>query len=239
MNVTVAILAGGLGTRISSVLGDTPKVLGPVAGRPFLDWMLDRLEKKGVAHVVMLLGHLSDAVIAHLNANPRKKMLIEWVVEPEPMGTLGALRNARESLNLGDVMLINGDTFIDADLKDLVAFHEENAYPVTMLCVSVEDGSRFGQVQLSEDGTVRRFYEKGMGKPGPALVNAGINIFSPEAMARIFGSQGSSLERDFLEALPQGTIMAKSVDAAFVDIGTPESYEAAASIMGLRPDQKS
>ncbi|MCR9256834.1 MAG: nucleotidyltransferase family protein [Alphaproteobacteria bacterium] len=233
MDATVAILAGGLGTRISGVLGDTPKVLGPVAGRPFLEWLLDRLESQGAHHVIMLLGHLADKVESHLAEHPRPNMIIETVIEPEPLGTLGALRHAGGDLRLGDIILINGDTFVDVDIKALVRRHKEAGKPVTMLCVKVEDTARYGRVDLTEDGMVRRFFEKDPDTHGPGVVNAGVNVFSPRAIDLIQKSHGASLEQDFLEALPQNTIAAHVVDAAFVDIGTPESYAEAARIMGI------
>jgi len=123
MDATVAVLAGGLGTRISGVLGDTPKVLGPVGGRPFLDWLLDKLQTQGVQHVILLLGHLAQKVQDHLAENPRTKMFVETIIEPSPLGTLGAIRYGAASMNMVDVIVLNGDTFIDADLKPLLARH--------------------------------------------------------------------------------------------------------------------
>jgi len=233
MDATVAILAGGLGTRISGVLGDTPKVLAPIGGRPFLAWMLDGLQNQGCRHVILLLGHLAEKVDAYLDANPREGLLVERVYEPRPMGTLGALRNAGAHLMLGDLIVMNGDTYVQADLKELLRHHREVGTPITMLCVHVADGSRYGRVDLTGDGLVRRFFEKDPNRHGPGLVNAGVTVFSTRAVAMLLKAPGQSLERDFLETLPQGSMAAHVVDAPFIDIGTPESLAEAAKVMGV------
>src|SRR4051794_32472077 len=102
----VAVLAGGLGTRLRGAIGALPKVLAPVAGRPFLDILLDQIAHQGFGRVVLLLGYRADAVEAHLAAAPRSDLRIETVVEPEPRGTAGALRLALSRLTSDPVVVM-------------------------------------------------------------------------------------------------------------------------------------
>jgi NDP-sugar pyrophosphorylase family protein len=118
--IDVLILAGGLGTRIRSVLGDTPKVLAPINGRPFLDYLLDRLAAEAAGRVILSLGYRAEAVAAHL-ATFDPPLAVEQLVEPAPLGTGGALRFAMPSLRSDPVMVMNGDTWIEADFGAMLA----------------------------------------------------------------------------------------------------------------------
>lgn len=227
----VAVLAGGLGTRIAAVLGDTPKLLAPIAGRPFLDHMLDWLDGSGAGRVVLCLGHLADKVTTHIAGHPRGRPAVDWVIEPGPLGTAGALRFARAKLGSEPALAINGDSYVGADLAAFVAFHRAHGAEVSMLCVAVPDAGRYGRVELDDQGRVRRFVEKAPGDDRPGTINAGIYAFSQAFLDRIAAASGPSLERDILQTLPAGTIHAMVADVPFIDIGTPESLAAAAAVL--------
>lgn len=229
--VDVAVLAGGLGTRIRAVLGDVPKVLAPVGGRPFLDHLLDWLRGQGARRVVLCLGHLADRVVAHLEANPPEGIEVVTAVEPEPLGTAGALRLARPLLRSDPVLAMNGDTFLEADLPAFVAGHVGEGADVSLLCVEVPSVARYGGVELDGRGRVARFVEKDPAAERPGLVSGGIYLFSAAALDRLAAGAGPSLERDFLEALAPGTIRAEVARGRFVDIGTPPSLRAAERII--------
>lgn len=226
-DLDVAVLAGGLGTRLAGALPGLPKILAPVAGRPFIEHLLDWLAREGARRVVFLLGYRADAVQAHLAAHPRAGLAFDTIVEPAPLGTGGALANARERLRTDPVLVVNGDTFVDAGLAPLRAARAE----VAMLCVRVADAGRYGRIETS-DGRVTRFAEKDPDFRGEAAINAGVYLLSARVLAAIPRGRPVSLERDVFETLPQGAIAA-CVDAAarFVDIGTPESWRGAGAVV--------
>ena len=233
--IDVAVLAGGLGTRIRSVLGDVPKVLAPIGGRPFLDHLLDWLGGFGARRVVLCLGHRAEPVLDHIAARAARDaaagLTVIGLVEPEPMGTAGAIRFARPHLLSDPVFVMNGDTFLDADLPGFVARHRAANAAVSMLCAAVPSIARFGSVELDGRGFVARFVEKDPGNDRPGLINGGVYLFSPDALDALEARPGPSLERDVLQALPPETIRAEVTRGRFIDIGTPESLAAAVHIL--------
>jgi NDP-sugar pyrophosphorylase family protein len=233
-SIDVAVLAGGLGTRIRGVLGDTPKVMAPIAlqgtSRPFLDIMLDWLARQGTRRVLLCLGHLADRVREHIARHPRSDLTVDSVVEPQPLGTAGAIRFARDRLASDPIMVINGDTFVDADLAAMLAEHRARHAAATMLCVRVPDAGRYGRVEIAADGTIARFVEKDPAA-GPGTINAGIYLLGRALVDRLAQGDASSIERDVLEKLPPHTIRAVVTSGRFIDIGTPESLGAAPVVL--------
>ena len=234
-DVDALILAGGLGSRLAGVLGDIPKVLAPVEGRPFLEYQLEYLAGEGVRKVVLSLGHGAEMVLAHL-ARTKLPLRVETVVEPRPLGTAGAIAFARSSLGSDPVALLNGDTWIDLDLAVMLAEHRASQGALaTIACVPVDDTRRYGAVELRADGRVARFVEKGESSSARGLVNGGLYLLSSRLLDSIAAGSSSSLERDVLPHLPAGTLRAFVVRAAnFLDIGTPESYARAARHLAAR-----
>lgn len=232
--VDVVVLAGGLGTRIRSVLGDTPKVLAPVAGRAFLGHTLDWLAGAGARRVVLCLGHRAERVQAWLAAEARTDLEIVTVVEPAPLGTAGALRLARPTLRSDPVLVMNGDTFVDADLPGFLEHHRASGAEASLLCVEVPDAERFGRVEIGSDGSIRRFAEKTPGDRSPGLINAGLYLFGAGWLDGLAAGSAVSLERDALTAASPGTLKGMACRAAFIDIGTPQSLDEAASVLPPR-----
>ena len=226
--IDVVVLAGGLGTRIRGVLGDTPKVLAPINGRPFLDHLLDHLAGLGA---VLCLGVGAAMVRDHLALRP-PPLPVVVVVEPEPLGTAGALRLALPGLAGDPVMVMNGDTWLETDFAAFLAEHGRAGRPVSLLGVAVDDISRYGQVDLAADGTVTRFVEKAPDARGAGLINGGVLLLSRPALDQLAAGSGPSLERDFLGRLPPGWIHGwRAEGAAFIDIGTPASLAEAGGVL--------
>ena len=229
--IDVVVLAGGLGTRIRGILGDTPKVLAPINGRPFLDHLLDHLAGLNAGRAILCLGIGADQVTAHLKQNP-PPLPVVTVVEPAPLGTGGALRFALASLSGDPVMVMNGDTWLETDFAAFLAEHRRAGRPVTLLCVAVNDVSRYGQVELDDQGVVTRFAEKTPDHTAPGWINGGALLLSRQALERLAEDQGPSLERDFLGQLPRGWIHGwRAEGAAFIDIGTPTSLAEAGGVL--------
>ena len=224
--IDVAVLAGGLGTRVSHVLGATPKLLAPVQGRPYIEHFLDWIGGFGAQRVVLCLGHLADVVVQYLHDHP-PALRVDVVVEPEPMGTAGALRHARSALRSDPVLVCTGDTFVDADVDALVQRHRADPAIATLLCGEVSDTSRFGRIQLDDRGRVASFAEKG--SSGPGLINCGLYLMSAELLDQIAAGQARSLERDVLAQCAPGSLGCHAGRFDFLDIGTPESLVSAAT----------
>lgn len=229
--ITVAILAGGLGTRLSPVLPDAPKVLAPVAGRVFLDFLLESLIGQGARRVVLCLGSRAQAVLDYLARNAFPALEIKAVVEPRPLGTAGAIGHAFRELMSDPVMVMNGDTLVDADLKVFLAAHLQAGAPASVLCARVSDPRRYGRVEIDSAGRVVRFDEKSEAPAAPAWVNAGVYLFDRPLLEEIAKTGAGSLERDVLAPLPAGSIHAHRADAGFLDIGTPESLREASELL--------
>lgn len=231
-SVDVAILAGGLGTRIRDALGDTPKVLAPIGGRPFLDHLLDRLASAGARRVILCLGHLAEQVIAHVEKRPASALGVEWEVEDAPLGTAGAVRLSAHRLSSDPVMVMNGDTWLDLDYADFVETYRCSGAEVAVACANVEDTSRYGRVEIDADDHILRFEEK-CEPPGPSgIVNGGVYLISRRALQTIAGGQGASLEHDYLPNFGYADIVAHQAKGVFLDIGTPQSLERAGTVMG-------
>lgn len=227
--VDVVVLAGGLGSRIRPVLHDTPKVLAPIAGRPFLVHLLDRLEAAGAGRVILSLGVLADPVIACLEQEtPRRRLRLTHRVEPRPLGTAGALGFVLDDIKSDAVMVMNGDTFIDADLAAFADVYRRSGADAAVLCVEMADTARFGRVEIGADNRIRRFVEK---TPGAGIINAGVYMMSAAFITAFAAANAVSLERDVLESAPPGTLCAHVVQGRFVDIGTPESLATAESVV--------
>lgn len=227
----VAILAGGLGTRISGVLGDTPKILAPVGGRPFLDHLFDWLSSFGASRIVLCLGHLADKVTAHVSETPRDDLRIEWTIESAPLGTGGALRQASSLLDSDPVLVMNGDTWIDLDLCEFLAGFRQASADIGLACAPAASAARFDRVTLRADGYVQDFSGSSRGTDEPGLVNGGFYLFSQAALAALRAGTARSLEHDVLHRQPAGTVLAFETREDFIDIGTPESLAKAGAFM--------
>jgi NDP-sugar pyrophosphorylase family protein len=232
----VLVIAGGLGTRIQSTLGDMPKLLAPIGGRPYLAYLLDWLRRFGAKRIVLGLGHRAQAVIDFLERNRSSydHLTVETVIEPEPLGTAGAIRFARANLRSDPALVINGDSFADADLCAFVAQHRRVRAKATLLCAEVDDAGRYGRVELDGKGRILRFIEKDPDFHGRSAVSAGVYLLSAALLDEIAGGRAVSLERDVFGRSASGSLNAFAGRFAFIDIGTPESLKLAERVFGAK-----
>lgn len=218
------ILAGGLGTRLSSRLTDRPKAMAPVSGKPFLAYLLDKLLESGCHRVLLSVGHLRQ-VISDDFGESYCGMALHYVVEETPSGTGGAIRQALSHAAEDSLLVLNGDTYLDADYAEIFLCHRISARPMTMAVVQVENTERYGGV-LIDEGRVAGFVEKG--RAGAGWINAGAYILHrdfpwPEALGQRF-----SFEADVLMAyLDQLRPAAFVCQGYFLDIGIPEDLDRA------------
>jgi D-glycero-alpha-D-manno-heptose 1-phosphate guanylyltransferase len=224
-NVTVLILAGGLGTRLQSSLPNRPKVLAPVVGRPFLSYLMDQLISSGFGHVILCTGYRGEQVKQAFGDN-YKGLDIQYSNEPEPLGTGGALRYGLPLIATDWALVTNGDSYVDFNLKDFLTWHFENDLHVSIVLAYVADTDRYGRVEVKEDGRIVKFDEKGASH-GPGWVNAGVYILNRSILETIPSGQPFSLEREFFPFLINRDLYGFRSKAAFIDIGTAESYASA------------
>ncbi|MBF0481609.1 MAG: NTP transferase domain-containing protein [Desulfovibrionaceae bacterium] len=222
-----AILAGGLGTRLSAALPGVPKVLAEVGGRPFLAGLLDQLAAAGLKRVVLLTGHMADAVEQAMGRAHNGLELL-YSREETALGTAGAIRLALPHFTGQAALVLNGDSRLGIDLGDFIDWFVQAApvSPVAAIAaVSVDDASRYGRLRLGEDGAVLGFDEKSA--HGPGVVNAGVYLLSRAVIESIPAGRPVSLEREIFAALAGKGLTAYPCRADFIDIGTPEAYNRA------------
>ena len=218
----VAILCGGLGTRLRSAVADRPKALAEVAGRPFLAWLLDLLDTHGFSRVVLCTGYRAVQIETEFGASHRG-LHLRYSPEPEMLGTGGALRHALPLLETETVLVVNGDSYCHADLGRFWRDHADSRAAASMLLSHVDDTSRYGSVRLSEHGRVAAFQEKAA-STGPGWINAGIYLANRALLQAIPPRTACSLEREVFPSWIKLGLRGVMSDGAFVDIGTPESY---------------
>jgi D-glycero-alpha-D-manno-heptose 1-phosphate guanylyltransferase len=215
------VLAGGLGTRLRSVVADLPKPMAPVAGRPFLAWILDRLARGGFERVVLAVGYRFEAIEQHFGAAYRG-MALHYSVEDRPLGTGGALRLAADHVGHWPVFVLNGDTFLDLDYRAMLDSHLQGHEQMSMAVCKVADAGRYGALDL-QGGHVRGFSEKGI--VGPGFINAGTYLLSEAVLDRLPRGEPFSFEKQLL--VPEVSAMrpaAFATDGLFIDIGVPEDF---------------
>ncbi|MFM9025704.1 MAG: nucleotidyltransferase family protein [Planctomycetaceae bacterium] len=223
--VTAVVLAGGLGTRLRPVVGDRPKPVADVGGRPFLERIVDQLEAVGIRRIVLCTGHGAEQVEAALagRSGPAEILCSR---EDRPLGTGGALRLALPVAGRGTLLVLNGDSFTDADLDGFLADYRHGGRMPTLLLVEVADARRYGRVECGPEGKVRAFVEKGAGC-GAGWINAGLYLVESERLAAIPTGRPVSLEREVFPTWVATGLRGHRSAGRFIDIGTPESYAAA------------
>ncbi len=175
------VLAGGFGTRLSHVVSDLPKPMAPVAGRPFLEYLLDDLLRQGIRHVVLSTGHLHEKIESHFGTHYRS-LALSYAYEAVPLGTGGGILNALRHCHEETVAVLNGDTLFRIDLARLAAFHGERHALLSLALRQVDDTARYGRVQITAVGRIEAFLEKAATQ-GPGLINGGIYLLSQQLFA--------------------------------------------------------
>jgi D-glycero-alpha-D-manno-heptose 1-phosphate guanylyltransferase len=216
------VLAGGFGTRLQSVVSDVPKALAPVGNVSFLYLQLEHWIEQGVRSFVFLLHHQADLIISFLEEEQSgllKDSEIQWLVEPTPMDTGGAIANAVEKLYLsGSFLVANADTWIGSGIQELW-----QAGAPSMAVVKVADAGRYGNVQFDDVNLITAFKEKS-NTAGMGWINAGLCHLTAE-LFKDWDHEPFSLERvSFPLWATRGALKAVPSQSDFIDIGIPEDY---------------
>ncbi len=225
-NVTAVILAGGKGTRLEPVVDDRPKPMALVAGKPFLDYLLDMICRADIRRVVLCTGYRASDIQRHYG-NTYKSLKIVYSQERVPLGTGGAVRNALGVCRSDFLLVFNGDSYLDIDIVDFFRWFRAGDGEGAMALAKVEERERYGSVVIDEDAKITSFLEKNESEPD-GFINAGIYVLSSKVVQNLPAESVSSLEHDlFPFMVDEGLLYGyKSVDS-FIDIGTTESYHKA------------
>jgi NDP-sugar pyrophosphorylase family protein len=232
---TALILCGGLGTRLRPVTGDLPKVLAPVAGRPFLHHVFDYLRFAGITDVVLCTGYAAEQVERTCGDGSALGITVRYSREHEPLGTGGAVKNAEPLIRSNPFLTLNGDSFLPADLVQLAQFHRERRARLSLVLSAVADQARYGGVQREGDGAITGFFEKG--QAGAGLINAGIYLIDRSVLDEVPAATNVSIERDVFPRWAGRGLFGLTMSGPFIDIGTPESFAGAESLFaaGWKP----
>jgi mannose-1-phosphate guanylyltransferase len=225
MGLQAVILVGGEGTRLRPLTSLTPKPVIPLVDRPFLVYMIEWLRSHGVDDVILSCGFEPTKVRDALGDGSQLGVRLHYVVEPEPRGTAGALKEAEEHLH-DRFLMLNGDVLTDIDLTAQIAQHEATGATGTLALAPVSDPSAYGLVRLQSDGAVKEFVEKpSADEIDTNLISAGVYVLERSVLDMIAPGRNVSIEREIWPALVGDGLYGYAANGAYwLDIGTPERY---------------
>ena len=226
------ILAGGLGTRLQSAVPQLPKCMAPVAGRPFIDYVLHYLQQQGINHYILALGYRSEAIELHLQQHfPNWDISIS--IEEEPLGTGGAIAQAARLVKGKFALTTNGDTLYEVLLPPTLPLLENDTAECLLFLKPMQNVDRYGQVQTDLNGLITHFQEKQFFAEGQ--INGGLYALNIPAFLAQPLSTKFSFEKDYLEAgVQRQKFYGLPSNAYFIDIGIPEDYERAGQELASR-----
>jgi len=234
-DIPVLLLVGGLGTRLRSVLSDKPKPLAPIGNISFLELLVMQISSQGLHRLVMCTGFEAGQIQQEFGDGRKWNITIDYSEESRPLGTAGAIKLAERFVSQAPYFVVmNGDSFLELDLRRLIRFHGEHGGSASIAVRRVPDAGRYGTVDVDEQNRVFRFSEK-MEIPKSGVINGGVYVFNRDIF-RSIPNGPSSLEKDIFPALLNQGVFALEQDGIFIDIGTPEDY-ARAQALYLRLSQ--
>ena len=221
------VLCGGAGLRLRGITANGPKALAQIAGRPFLELLLRQLRRYNFQRVVLAVGYQQAAIRSHFGERAFG-LELKYSAESSPLGTGGAVRNAADIVQSRQILVMNGDSYADADLNRLVQQHEETNADVSMVLARADERGDYGSVSVDASGNLIQFDEK-QASSRARYINAGIYVFSRPILESIPPGIQVSLETElFSQWIQRGVCMKAFIHpGACVDIGTPARYQAA------------
>ena len=222
------ILAGGLGTRLRAAVPDLPKCMAPVAGRPFLYYLIKYFEKQGINRFIFSLGYMHEAIQAFLQNEFQDHSGARYVceIEDEPLGTGGAVRTATYHAVDRDVLVVNGDTFFAVNVADLFSLYKGTNADCVLSLKPIIDSERYGTVSMDQQQRITAFREKNFNSEG--LINGGVYALNVPAFLAEALPVKFSFETEYLQALHDKRKFYGSLqDGYFIDIGIPADFNKA------------
>jgi D-glycero-alpha-D-manno-heptose 1-phosphate guanylyltransferase len=219
------ILAGGLGTRLRSEVADLPKCMAPVAGKPFLHWVINYAIQQGVTRFIFSLGYLHEKIEDYI-ATDYPTLDTKFSVEKEPLGTGGAINLAIQLCKEENVLVLNGDTLFEVNNKILFDTHIKQNADCSLVLKPMVDFVRYGSVTINENEEIVSFEEKKQVDKG--LINGGVYLIKKDAFVKIDFPNKFSFEKDYLEEyVTTKKMMAVINNGYFIDIGIPTDFKKA------------
>ncbi|PCJ01487.1 MAG: D-glycero-D-manno-heptose 1-phosphate guanosyltransferase [Flavobacteriales bacterium] len=224
MTSEAIILAGGFGTRLTSVK-DVPKPMAPINDVPFLQILLDDLLVKGITKFYLAVGHQHEVIVDYFGSS-YMGCKIHYVIEDSPLGTGGAIKQALEQVASENVFVFNGDTFFDVDIELMDEQHQSKKSDVTLALKPLTDFDRYGAVEHNDELRITNFSEKKFCKEG--VINGGIYLLQTNIFDGLDFPKQFSMEQDYFEKYCSKNNLSGFIDDGyFIDIGIPEDYEKA------------
>jgi NDP-sugar pyrophosphorylase family protein len=231
--VPVALLAGGLATRLRPITEKIPKALVELAGRPFIDWQLDLLAENGIRHVVMCLGYLGEMVRDHCGDGSGRGMRLEYSFDGEQlMGTGGALRRARHFLGNDEFWVMYGDSYMDIDYRAvLAAFQRSDALG---LMTVINNGNKWDTSNvIFRNGELIR-YDKKNRSPDMQHIDYGVGLLRADVLDRVPADRPFDLAELYSQLVAERRMIGYEVTQRFYEIGTPASLDEARQYLQSR-----
>ncbi len=231
MKVTEAVvLAGGMGTRLRTIVADRPKPMAEIRGRPFLEYLLDYIAEMGIQKAILSVGYMHESIVNHFGQCYRN-LELDYAIEKNPLGTGGGLRLALSKSCSEVLFVFNGDTYFQIEPDRMIGKMEEQDADAVFALRIVADGWRYGTVTTGTDGRIVKFSEKGE-QHGPAMINGGVYLLKRRTITEAELPESFSLETGFFEKkISDMRFFGIPFIGKFIDIGIPETYTAAGKIL--------
>lgn len=219
------ILVGGQGTRLRPLTLGTPKPMVPLANKPFVAYVLEHLHDHGINDIIFSMGYLPEGIMEYFGDGSGIGMKLTYVIEDEPLGTAGAVKNVAEHITDGDFLVLNGDILTDLDISALIKHHQDKEAVGTITLTPVEDPTAYGLVRMDGNDRVLDFLEKpSWDEIDTNLINAGTYVLRQEVLDLIPGGIEYSFERGVFPKLVGRGLFGFRSTSYWMDIGTPEKY---------------
>ncbi len=230
MSTNAIILAGGMGTRLKSVITDIPKPMAPVANKPFLTYLLNQLCSFDITEVKLSVGYKHEVIESYFGTK-YKHLNLDYIIEKEPLGTGGGIRLAAEACTSETLLICNGDTYFDVNIDQFVTEHIQNKNGMTIALKQMDRVNRYGMVELNQSEII------GFSEKSEALktgwINGGIYALNKALFLDNTQAGNFSMEVDFMEKMVgQIKLEGFKSDGYFIDIGIPDDYHKANTYFG-------
>jgi len=227
--IDVVILCGGQGKRLKKVISDRPKPIVIIKGRPFLDILIDYVASFGFRRFILCIGYMGDAIKKHYQEK-EDPLITLFSEEKKPLGTGGAIRNARSLIRSNPFLVMNGDSFCKVDFCEFADFHKRKKALLSIVLVKAEKAKDYGVIRLENSQRIVKFDEKASMKNN-SFISAGIYLFDTSVFSLIPPHKNFSVEYDLFPKIVDREFYGYITPRAFIDIGTPERYEKAKQLL--------
>ncbi len=237
MKREAVILAGGMGSRLKSVVNDRPKPMALINNKPFLHYLLSNLKKENFEHIILAVG-FKYKIISDYFGDSFLGMKISYAVEEHPLGTGGGILNALKQARENFTFVLNGDTYFPVSFAEMENLAVEKQSDLVIALRKIDNVSRFGTIEISGENRIVKFVEK-QNNAGEGLINGGIYLIKNSSFIQLGFPEKFSFEEDFLTAkFKEKKFFGIPFNSYFLDIGIPESYnQAQTDFLNFEPNE--